>query len=445
MKVTSVVAIAAIKAAVKRLGTTLTADTVLEDSTTKQLGILLAAKQLPITMAIELGHFLIERDFFGQVDAYDGTGAIDEMLFDFFKTITESAGAAEDAVWAFNKELANTSAVADIDVLHFYKNLADLTTFTDEHRTDFSKALTSEATAIGDHAYAYVKKVKADTANVAEEDYKSFYKALTEAPSLVDAIDTVAFFKNTQDTAGFSDIETFAFAKFLFDNVNSTDDIDGEASILDDQEMQYHKNTTNIARITDVFFRVVQYSREFTDASRFTDDDTLLVGKSLASNSGAADYIDTFDFGKDLINTAAVTDTNSITSSKDATDGATFTDTLTTMLAYVRGHTDSANLSDVTVWGVVKELNDNTIFTELRHKDFGKLLVENPTVRDALAIQLTLAPFSDTSGISDNAITGAGKNFTNTASLADTGSLRSQGYSDFTFFAEDYVGSSRNF
>jgi hypothetical protein len=427
MKVTSVVAIAAIDAVVKRLG------------------IVLSAKRLPISMAIELGHFLIERDFFGQVDAYDGTGAIDEMLFDFFKTVTDSAAAAEDAVWAFNKVLADVPGLTDIEVFEFYKNLADLTTFTDEHRTDFSKALTSEVTAIGDHAYAYVKKAKADTANVAEEDYKSFYKALTEAPSLVDAIDTVAFFKNTQDTAGFSDIETFAFAKFLFDNVNSTDDVDGAASVLDDQEMQYHKNTTNIARLTDVFFRVVQYSREFTDASRFTDDDTLLVGKSLASNSGAADYIDTFDFGKDLINTAAVTDANSITSSKDATDGATFTDTLATMLAYVRGHTDSANLSDVTVWGVGKELSDNTIFNELHHRDFGKLLVENPTLGDALSIQLTLAPFSDTANVTDTYVNGVGKNFTNTASLADTGSLRSQGYSDFTFFAEDYVGSSRNF
>ncbi len=422
MKVTSVVAIAAIDAVVKRLG------------------IVLSAKRLPISMAIELGHFLIERDFFGQVDAYDGTGATDEMLFDFFKTVTDSAATADDAVYAFNKVLADAPGLTDIEVFEFYKSLANVSTATDHYTASVAKPLTDTIASLGDTATAYVKKAKADTANVAEEDYKSFYKALTEAPSLVDAIDTVAFFKNTQDTAGFSDIETFAFAKFLFDNVNSTDDVDGAASVLDDQEMQYHKNTTNIARLTDVFFRVVQYSREFTDASRFTDDDTLLVGKSLASNSGAADYIDTFDFGKDLINTAAVTDANSITSSKDATDGATFTDTLATMLAYVRGHTDSANLSDVTVWGVGKELSDNTIFNELHHRDFGKLLVENPTLGDALSIQLTLAPFSDTANVTDTYVNGVGKNFTNTASLADTGSLRSQGYSDFTFLQKTMSG-----
>ena len=40
---------------------------------------------------------------------------------------------------------------------------------------------------------------------------------------------------------------------------------------------------------------------------------------------------------------------------------------------------------------------------------------------------------------------GFNRNFTNTASSTDAGSLRNQGYADFTFFAEDYVGASRTF
>ena len=353
MKIESAVAVAALEAAIKKVG-----------------GVALVAKTLPIKMAIELGHFLIESDFFGQVDAYDGTGAVDEFMFEFFKTLTDNPSVAEDAVWEFNKAIADVPGVTDIDVLHFYKSLADVATFSDAHATDFSKALTSDITALGDHAYAYVKKVKEDLASIVDTEATQFFKALTEAPSLVDAIDTLAFFKSTQDAAGFSDVETLAFAKVLFDNVGVTDDIDGSASILDDQEMQYFKFTTDIPHLTDTFVRVV---------------------------------------------------------------------------AFIREYTDSADLSDVTVWGVGKSLEDTTIFTDLRHKDFGKLLTENLILSDALSIQLTLAPFVSTIGASDVQSLVPGKIFTHEASLADTGSLRSQGYSDFSYFAEDYVGASRTF
>jgi hypothetical protein len=37
------------------------------------------------------------------------------------------------------------------------------------------------------------------------------------------------------------------------------------------------------------------------------------------------------------------------------------------------------------------------------------------------------------------------RNFEESALISDTGSLRSQGYCDFSYFAEDYVGASRTF
>ena len=43
----------------------------------------------------------------------------------------------------------------------------------------------------------------------------------------------------------------------------------------------------------------------------------------------------------------------------------------------------------------------------------------------------------------DSTVLKLGKVFANTASVSDSGSLRSQGFSAFDFFAEDYVGSSR--
>ena len=71
MNLTSVVAVAALEAALKQLRITVT------------------AKQLPILMAIQAGHFLTEIDIEGDVYVQDGVGAADGALLHFFKTLTD--------------------------------------------------------------------------------------------------------------------------------------------------------------------------------------------------------------------------------------------------------------------------------------------------------------------------------------------------------------------
>ena len=107
MKLTSVVAVAALEAALKQLRITVT------------------AKQLPILMAIQAGHFLTEIDIEGDVYANDGVGAADGALFAFFKTLTDNPVLADNAVTAFYKVLAENPSVSDTQVFDFYKNLAN--------------------------------------------------------------------------------------------------------------------------------------------------------------------------------------------------------------------------------------------------------------------------------------------------------------------------------
>lgn len=369
MKLKSAVAIAALEAAIKRLGITLSAEKLVADSAVKQLSTSMQAKLLPIKVAVELGHFLIEKDFFGQVDVYDGTGAVDEFMLEFFKTLTDDSELADDAVWAFNKALSDNPVTSDVNVLHFYKGLADAVSLLEVQELSFYKPL-SDASEISDAQTNAVGKNVSDVSNVAEDDYKAFSKAVTEAPALLSDDDVLSFFKNTQDQADFTDDETLAFAKFLTDTVGVTDDIDGAASILDDQEMQYFKNTTDVSTATDIFVRVV---------------------------------------------------------------------------AYVRSYSDTATLSDDNYISLDKPITDNPSFTDFNRTDFGKLTGDTPVVGDALALQVTLAPFNNAYSVSDSADIVPNKVFNELPSLTDAGSLRSQGYSDFTYFAEDYVGASRTF
>ena len=105
-------------------------------------------------------------------------------------------------------------------------------------------------------------KVFADGSAMTDNDVLAIGKALADPTISTDAI---AF----QQITVFNDI------------VGVTDDIDGAASILDDQEMQFVKNTTNTSAITDLFTRVVAFNRTFTDPTTMTDNESWSLGKGI--------------------------------------------------------------------------------------------------------------------------------------------------------------------
>ena len=351
MKLTSVVAVAALEAALKQLRITVT------------------AKQLPILMAIQAGHFLTEIDIEGTVYANDGVGAADGALLAFFKTLTENPVLADNAVTAFYKVLAENPSVSETQVFDFYKNLANAANATDTHFSDIGKPVTDDPNATDAHAYALTRSL-AHAAAIVDTDFKAVAKFFTENPAMADT-NILSFFKNLSENPNFTDtINTLALTKALTDAVNATDDLDAAASILDDQEMQFVKNTTNTAAITDAFARVVAFTRSFSE-------------------------------------TPAITDVN--------------------------------------ILGIGKTASENPAFSDTNYVNFGKLLSEQPNFTDVLALQVTLSPFTEAPGVTDSADVVPNKVFTELPSLTDAGSLRSQGYCDFTFFAEDFVGASRNF
>ena len=350
MKLASAVAIAALEVALKKLRITATAE------------------QLPILMAIEVGHFLTEIDIEGAVYVQDGVGAADGALFHFFKTLTDDTAAIDDAIFAFNKVLAENPSVSEAQVFDFYKSLANSAVATDAYVPNFGKTATETPVAVDIYTYA-LSKALTDSAVATESDFKAVAKFFTENPGLTDT-NILSFFKNLSETPNVTDTVVRDFPKFLSDTVTATDDLDAAASILDDQEMQFIKNTTNIATVADSFARVVAFLRSFSENPGLTDTDTLEIGKVLS---------------------------------------------------------------------------ENPAFSDTNYFNFGKLLEETPGISEVFSLQVTLSPFSDTPGITDSADIVPNKVFTEAPSLTDAGSLRSQGYCDFTFFAEDYVGASRTF
>ena len=145
--------------------------------------------------------------------------------------------------------------------------------------------------------------------------------------------------------------------------------MDGEASILDDQEIQFVKQRTDTAFIGDSIYIQRVYIRDFSHAAATADDALFAIGKTLSDTSGTSDS------------------TNMVTG-KHIYDIPVAAETLAFALNSARA--------------------DSALFGDVNEVAFNKTLLE-----------LT--------------------------STADAGSLRSQGYADFTYFGEDFVGASRTF
>jgi len=170
----------------------------------------------------------------------------------------------------------------------------------DVHR--FDGAATTEQTV-----FAFFKTLT-DNPAVAELAAKTFSKVLADESSVTD-VDVLTFFKNLTEGVGTTDAFSLAHSVVHSDTVFATDDVDGAASILDDQEMQFFKNTTNLASFTDSFARIVAFSRNFTEAPSITDLAALTYGTTFLETPSFTDagslrsqgYCDFTFFAEDFV------------------------------------------------------------------------------------------------------------------------------------------------
>ena len=126
--------------------------------------------------------------FLNILDEVDSASTFDGTVVSFFKSLSDSSEAADAAVITFYKSLADEGYASDAQVFQFVKSLSD-------------------------------------TATIPEQVNKAFEKGLNDSLLLVDTI--------------LSDIAARDYTKALNENINVTDDIDGESSVLDDQEIQF--------------------------------------------------------------------------------------------------------------------------------------------------------------------------------------------------------------
>ena len=176
----------------------------------------------------------LQGNFLFVLDRYpvDSISSLDSTVFSFFKSLSDSPEAVEKATLSFYKSLAETGLTNDAQVISFFKNLTD-------------------------------------TVTIPEQVNKAFEKGLNDSILAGDTILT--------------DIAARDLVKVLNENINVTDDIDGESSVLDDQEIQFFKVRANVANTTDTLALTMGFNRTFTNTASSTDAGSI-------RNQGYADF-----------------------------------------------------------------------------------------------------------------------------------------------------------
>lgn len=238
-----------------------------------------------------------------------------------------------------------------------------------------------------DLASKLLTKSRTDVAAATDSAAKSTSKSRSDAAAALDA-PAKEIAKALASAGVTTDEHLRSFTKGLTELVTATDDLNG-ASADDDQIIQFFKVTNEAAAAVDVIAIVTQFTRTFGDGANTAE----VVGKVITK---------AFD---DLV---AATDAIAISRGAD------------------------------------QNVLEFTAVVDVLERSLQRALSDAATVTDSVD-KSALKSFASGAGTQDQSEKNFNKSASDTASTSDAGFVRSQGYSDFDYFAEDYVGASRTF
>mgnify|MGYP003640397176 CR=1 FL=1 len=125
-------------------------------------------------------------------------------------------------------------------------------------------------------------------------------------------------------------------------------------------------------------------------------------------------------------------------------DGAGASDNIQFGFVYSRQLIDTGVSLDSVAFAAAKALADGHTVSDVINMLTGKHFSDTFSASETLAKAVS-ATRIDSAFLGDAHAAASSKALSDTPLLADAGSLRSQGYCDFAYFAEDYVGASRTF
>ena len=244
----------------------------------------------------------------------------DFLIFRFF---TDTFTTADVAVKAFVKSLLDTQGLTDSETIDIGKTRVDQSAASDSETVQFGKTL-SDSSAISDSQNISVTKVNNDTATSSDQPTIASVKVLADNPTTADlaaklvsksfanqsaTTDAITFVpgKGFVDSSQASDAHFFSigfaladvpvtqdsdsknFGKFINESTGVTDDLDGEATTNDDQEMTFVKVRSELPSLSDAL--VILKTKILGDSSAFGDSGSIRNQGYCAFDYFAEDYV----------------------------------------------------------------------------------------------------------------------------------------------------------
>jgi hypothetical protein len=255
----------------------------------ERLGTLAAVSVPAIQLTYEIGQWLIRYRIKDPVGVDDGVGTLSEMFLSFFKTKTDIAEVAEDLSWGLYKALQDEAGLTDKQIMSLFRKLVDTVSLMDAKAVALHKPLADQVMNAEDHVYVFSKKAKDDPVGAVDTiDAFAFAKTLVDMSGVSEEYFS-DLHKPTSDAFDANEAYRSTLTKALVDSLYVTDDLDGAASILDDQEMQFTKQMTDIAGVSDVIYIIIEVLRDFLEAAFVHDSTNKEIAKPFFNTAGVGD------------------------------------------------------------------------------------------------------------------------------------------------------------
>ena len=366
-------------------------------------------------------------------------------------------------------ELASTTATFEVSNLaaSFVVSYTNITPTVIELGIFLLRHTAIDAAALTDFTSLILSKGLLEEVSSTELLTMATTRPLADSALFDDSIDRLALSKSLQNISVASELIDVSPGKGLYDTANINDllarQVDfvrlfaDEGAVTDLELFNLGKNSADAAAVGDSLAFETVYLRDYADFAAFNAaNDIILLAptKVLSETVGQADTI-TFDVSTNLYDSLSATDDfdgeavldddQTITFTKVTVDLGSVADSPALQVGYDREFLEAVGTTDLTTFSSDKTLSELVLQSEQLTFDTALDRQETADVNDAASV-LFATDVSDNGYTSDSNVKSVGIANSDSASIADSGLLYGTDYVDNLFyFAEDYVGFSRNF
>lgn len=322
-----------------------------------------------------------------------------------------------------NPVFSDQITVSETTVFEIIKNLADEIQAIDVASvTGGSQNQEASDVATTIDAIQFIMSWARDYADaVAVDDLaaKTVTKNLSDAVTAIDQLTNIAIAQLFQesDSASTADVLSYALTKLVADEVTAS----------------------------DVFSRVVSYVRDFSDTATITEAVSIAMEISFQDSVTA---VDNAQLLSDLLANAsedlAITDQFALEFTKELLESISTSETVAK--DFVKALSEAVSQSEVVEKAVTKALEETLTTPETFAYDIYKYFAgaDDVSVSDATAIDVS-KPLAHSVSLTDVSVIDFVKGLTESLTAGDSGLLFATDYADISYFAEDFVGTSRTF